>query len=240
MEKNSTNLFRAEFRALRVPNSSAKRNEQRIELYQVCERNKMSQYTWDSEVSLHGKKKTFISGPLTPPVFKWLSLFHVPQVKYICTQFRACYSRLWETLDYHFAIAPFTAVNLRAFVQPPFFSVRCFQQEIQTSAPVFVYFRRCVCVSEWCVCVCVRGLYVGGVDGMYFCFLINLPWETGSYDQVPTFPARETSVSSLHTASEAGYSLARAKLSSDWLSGPQIVSRSPEEIEAGSAAALGE
>lgn len=70
MEKNSTNLFRAEFRALRVPNSSAKRNEQRIELYQVCERNKMSQYTWDSEVSLHGKKKTFISGPLTPPVFK--------------------------------------------------------------------------------------------------------------------------------------------------------------------------
>lgn len=35
MEKNSTNLFRAEFRALRVPNSSASRNEQRIELYQV-------------------------------------------------------------------------------------------------------------------------------------------------------------------------------------------------------------
>uniref|UniRef100_A0A672GMY4 Transforming growth factor beta n=1 Tax=Salarias fasciatus TaxID=181472 RepID=A0A672GMY4_SALFA len=37
MERNSTNLFRAEFRALRVPNSSAKRNEQRIELYQVRE-----------------------------------------------------------------------------------------------------------------------------------------------------------------------------------------------------------
>lgn len=35
MERNSTNLFRAEFRALRVPNLSAKRNEQRIELYQV-------------------------------------------------------------------------------------------------------------------------------------------------------------------------------------------------------------
>ncbi|KTG05504.1 hypothetical protein cypCar_00004787 [Cyprinus carpio] len=34
MEKNATNLFRAEFRALRVPNSSAKRNEQRIEVYQ--------------------------------------------------------------------------------------------------------------------------------------------------------------------------------------------------------------
>lgn len=36
MERNSTNLFRAEFRALRVPNPDAKRNEQRIELYQVC------------------------------------------------------------------------------------------------------------------------------------------------------------------------------------------------------------
>uniref|UniRef100_A0A3Q0R3W1 Transforming growth factor beta n=1 Tax=Amphilophus citrinellus TaxID=61819 RepID=A0A3Q0R3W1_AMPCI len=35
MERNATNLFRAEFRALRVPNSTAKRNEQRIELYQV-------------------------------------------------------------------------------------------------------------------------------------------------------------------------------------------------------------
>lgn len=35
MERNSTNLFRAEFRVLRVPNSTAKRNEQRIELYQV-------------------------------------------------------------------------------------------------------------------------------------------------------------------------------------------------------------
>lgn len=37
MEKNATNLFRAEFRAQRIPNPSAKRNEQRIELYQVCE-----------------------------------------------------------------------------------------------------------------------------------------------------------------------------------------------------------
>lgn len=37
MEKNATNLFRAEFRALRIPNPSAKKNEQRIELYQVRE-----------------------------------------------------------------------------------------------------------------------------------------------------------------------------------------------------------
>lgn len=34
-EKNSTNLFRAEFRVLRVPNPSSKRSEQRIELFQV-------------------------------------------------------------------------------------------------------------------------------------------------------------------------------------------------------------
>lgn len=129
----------------------------------------MSQYTWGSEVSLHEKKKTFISGPLTPPVFKWLSLFHVPQVKYICTQFMACYSRLWETLDYHFAIAPFTAVNLRAFVQPPFFSVRCFQQEIQTSAPVF--FRRCVCV--WVVCVSVDCMWVGWMGCIFVSSLIS-------------------------------------------------------------------
>lgn len=35
MERNATNLFRAEFRALRVPNPSAKKADQRIELYQV-------------------------------------------------------------------------------------------------------------------------------------------------------------------------------------------------------------
>ncbi|KAF5922914.1 hypothetical protein HPG69_013259 [Diceros bicornis minor] len=35
VEKNGTNLFRAEFRVLRVPNPSSKRNEQRIELFQI-------------------------------------------------------------------------------------------------------------------------------------------------------------------------------------------------------------
>lgn len=35
VEKNGTNLFRAEFRVLRVPNPNSKRNEQRIELFQV-------------------------------------------------------------------------------------------------------------------------------------------------------------------------------------------------------------
>ncbi|EDL02892.1 transforming growth factor, beta 3, isoform CRA_a, partial [Mus musculus] len=35
VEKNGTNLFRAEFRVLRVPNPSSKRTEQRIELFQI-------------------------------------------------------------------------------------------------------------------------------------------------------------------------------------------------------------
>ncbi|XP_018601624.1 transforming growth factor beta-3 proprotein [Scleropages formosus] len=35
MEKNATNLFRAEFRALRIVNEAATMNEQRIELYQI-------------------------------------------------------------------------------------------------------------------------------------------------------------------------------------------------------------
>lgn len=35
VEKNETNLFRAEFRVLRMPNPSSKRSEQRIELFQV-------------------------------------------------------------------------------------------------------------------------------------------------------------------------------------------------------------
>lgn len=34
-EKNGSNLFRAEFRLLRVPNPSSKRSEQRVELFQV-------------------------------------------------------------------------------------------------------------------------------------------------------------------------------------------------------------
>lgn len=37
----------------------------------------------------------------------------------------------------------------------------------------------------------------------FLTLLINLPWETKANDQVPKFSARETSVSGLHTASEA-------------------------------------
>ena len=35
VEKNETNLFRAEFRVFRMPNPASKRSEQRIELFQV-------------------------------------------------------------------------------------------------------------------------------------------------------------------------------------------------------------
>ena len=60
MERNATNLFRAEFRALRVSNPSARRNEQRIELYQVC--------------------KGTVSMPFYPvPVIPLLQRWHVAQ-----------------------------------------------------------------------------------------------------------------------------------------------------------------
>lgn len=65
MERNSTNLFRAEFRALRVPNPSAKRTEQRIELYQVCTGD-VSSSLWVEPVcrqrltSLFSAKKDFL------------------------------------------------------------------------------------------------------------------------------------------------------------------------------------
>ncbi|MEQ2181275.1 hypothetical protein GOODEAATRI_009755, partial [Goodea atripinnis] len=52
VEKNATNLFRAEFRALRIPNPSAKKNEQRIELYQV-------QTNLGLEISVHCPCHTF-------------------------------------------------------------------------------------------------------------------------------------------------------------------------------------
>ncbi|XP_071375669.1 transforming growth factor beta-3 proprotein [Centroberyx affinis] len=63
MEKNSTNLFRAEFRALRVPNSSAKRNEQRIELYQILQKDD------------HIAKQRYIGGKnvLTKGTHEWVS-----------------------------------------------------------------------------------------------------------------------------------------------------------------------
>lgn len=53
MEKNATNLFRAEFRALRIHNPNAKKNEQRIELYQVRELSVplLAEHRWGERVS---------------------------------------------------------------------------------------------------------------------------------------------------------------------------------------------
>ncbi|XP_006632266.1 transforming growth factor beta-3 proprotein [Lepisosteus oculatus] len=63
MEKNATHLFRAEFRALRVPNSSAKKNEQRIELYQILRPDE------------HIAKQRYIAGKnvLTKGLPEWIS-----------------------------------------------------------------------------------------------------------------------------------------------------------------------
>lgn len=49
VEKNGTNLFRAEFRVLRVPNPSSKRNEQRIELFQVNSLPEQKPHRWESQ-----------------------------------------------------------------------------------------------------------------------------------------------------------------------------------------------
>ncbi|XP_034143525.1 transforming growth factor beta-3 proprotein isoform X2 [Esox lucius] len=63
MERNSTNLFRAEFRALRFPNSAANRNEQRVELYQILRPDE------------HIAKQRFIGAKnvLTKGTLEWIS-----------------------------------------------------------------------------------------------------------------------------------------------------------------------
>lgn len=48
VEKNETNLFRAEFRVLRMPNPSSKRSEQRIELFQVSPLPGQTPLGWES------------------------------------------------------------------------------------------------------------------------------------------------------------------------------------------------
>nr|KAF6487853.1 transforming growth factor beta 3 [Rousettus aegyptiacus] len=53
VEKNGTNLFRAEFRVLRVPNPSSKRNEQRIELFQVNPLPEQKPASWESWLLRH-------------------------------------------------------------------------------------------------------------------------------------------------------------------------------------------
>ncbi|XP_029965901.1 transforming growth factor beta-3 proprotein-like [Salarias fasciatus] len=75
MERNSTNLFRAEFRALRVPNSSAKRNEQRIELYQIVRPNehiRKQRYIGAKNVLTKGTPE-WVSFDVTETVREWLT-----------------------------------------------------------------------------------------------------------------------------------------------------------------------
>ncbi|KAM3602567.1 uncharacterized protein V6R79_006370 [Siganus canaliculatus] len=74
MERNSTNLFRAEFRALRVPNSSSKRNEQRIELYQIVRPNehiRKQRYIAAKNVPTKGTQE-WVSFDVTETVREWL------------------------------------------------------------------------------------------------------------------------------------------------------------------------
>uniref|UniRef100_A0A8C2ZS91 Transforming growth factor beta n=1 Tax=Cyclopterus lumpus TaxID=8103 RepID=A0A8C2ZS91_CYCLU len=74
MEKNSSNLFRAEFRALRIPNSGAKRNEQRIELYQILQKDDpkaKQRYIGGKNVLTKGTPE-WVSFDVTETVREWL------------------------------------------------------------------------------------------------------------------------------------------------------------------------
>ncbi|KAL7379683.1 hypothetical protein ABVT39_004118 [Epinephelus coioides] len=74
MEKNSTNLFRAEFRALRTPNAGAKRNEQRIELYQILQKDDpkaKQRYIGGKNVLTKGTPE-WVSFDVTETVREWL------------------------------------------------------------------------------------------------------------------------------------------------------------------------
>ncbi|KAM6912470.1 transforming growth factor beta-3 proprotein [Xenentodon cancila] len=74
MEKNATNLFRAEFRARRIPNSNAKKNEQRIELYQILPKDDLKakqRYIGGKNVLTKGTHE-WISFDVTETVREWL------------------------------------------------------------------------------------------------------------------------------------------------------------------------
>ncbi|XP_070698069.1 transforming growth factor beta-3 proprotein [Pempheris klunzingeri] len=74
MENNSTNLFRAEFRALRIPNPNAKRNEQRIELYQILQKDDpkaKQRYIGGKNVLTKGTPE-WVSFDVTETVREWL------------------------------------------------------------------------------------------------------------------------------------------------------------------------
>uniref|UniRef100_A0A9L0SQW7 Transforming growth factor beta-3 proprotein n=1 Tax=Equus caballus TaxID=9796 RepID=A0A9L0SQW7_HORSE len=74
VEKNGTNLFRAEFRVLRVPNPSSKRNEQRIELFQILrpdEHIAKQRYIGGKNLPTRGTAE-WLSFDVTDTVREWL------------------------------------------------------------------------------------------------------------------------------------------------------------------------
>ncbi|XP_032441857.1 transforming growth factor beta-3 proprotein-like [Xiphophorus hellerii] len=74
MERNSTNLFRAEFRALRVPNPKAMRSEQRIELYQIMRLNehiRKQRFIAAKNVQTRGSPE-WVTFDVTETVREWL------------------------------------------------------------------------------------------------------------------------------------------------------------------------
>ncbi|XP_003214485.1 transforming growth factor beta-3 proprotein [Anolis carolinensis] len=73
-EKNSTNLFRAEFRVLRIPNPNAKRTEQRIELFQILKPDEYiakQRYLSGRNVVTRGSPE-WLSFDVTETVREWL------------------------------------------------------------------------------------------------------------------------------------------------------------------------
>lgn len=75
MEKNASNLFRAEFRALRMPNLSTSRTEQRIELYQILRPDEhigKQRYIGRKNVMIGGTDE-WVSFDVTETVREWLT-----------------------------------------------------------------------------------------------------------------------------------------------------------------------
>ncbi|KAF6352562.1 transforming growth factor beta 3 [Rhinolophus ferrumequinum] len=74
-EKNGSNLFRAEFRLLRVPNPSSKRSEQRVELFQILrpdEHIAKQRYIGGKNLPTRGAAE-WLSFDVTDTVREWLS-----------------------------------------------------------------------------------------------------------------------------------------------------------------------
>ncbi|XP_077443401.1 transforming growth factor beta-3 proprotein-like [Stigmatopora argus] len=74
MERNASNLFRAEFRALRVPNPDARRERQRVELYQIIRPNehvKKQRHVGAKNVATKGAAE-WLSFDVTDTVREWL------------------------------------------------------------------------------------------------------------------------------------------------------------------------